>query len=113
MKDFWLHSDTTIFNFIGANVIVLKEHHITGKNKVEVNGYKTFSRNRLGKEDGGVSISVDKDNEDLDDCIRSKIGEDEDEFIVVRNERFSPALNIMTVYGEQEFRTRKCDMEHR
>ena len=35
------------------------------------------------------------------------MGEGEDEFIIVKNESFSPPINIVSVYGEQESRTSK------
>ena len=39
--------------------------------------------------------------------VKTKEGEDYDESILVRHERFKPAINVMTIYGEQENRTSK------
>ena len=55
---------------------------------------------------GGVSISVKKD--EAHHVIKVKEGEKDDEFIIVRNEKFKPAINVMTIYGEQETRSSKA-----
>ena len=36
--------------------------------------------------------------------MKVKEGEGNDEFIIIRNEEFSPALNIITLYGQSESR---------
>ena len=90
---------------IKPNIVLLNEHGITGKNKVDIKNYTTFTRNRDNKQMGGVSISVD--NELKKSSFRVKVGEGEDEFIIVKNESFSPPINIVSVYGEQESRAPK------
>ena len=86
-------------------MVLLNEHGVTNKNKVNIDGYVTFSKNRENRIMGGVSISVKKD--EAQHVIKVKEGEKDDEFIIVRNEKFKPAFNVMTIYGEQETRSSK------
>ena len=46
--------------FATADMILLNEHGITNRNKVNIEGYITFSKNRTKKTMGGVSISTKK-----------------------------------------------------
>ena len=69
---------------IKPNIVLLNEHGITGKNKIDIKNYTTFTRNRDNKQLGGVSISVD--NELKNSTFRVKVGEGDDEFIIVKNE---------------------------
>ena len=84
---------------------------ITKRNKVNIEGYITFSKNRMNKIMGGVSISTKK--AEAQHVVKIKEGENDDEFIVVRHEKYEPAINVMTIYGEQENRTSKSTMLER
>ena len=103
-----INSLTTNANVLEANFICLNEHHITGNNIVNIKGYKSFSRNRCNKQMGGVSVSVDPKNEPF--TVKIKVGEGDDEFLIVKNDRFDPPINIMSVYGETESRTTKGEI---
>ena len=60
---------------------------------------------------GGVSISVDEKNEAF--SVKTKAGQDNDKFIVVKNNRFDPPINVMSIYGETESRSTKADINER
>ena len=95
----------TVIDAVIPDMILLNEHGITKKNKVNIDGYITFSKNRMDKIMGGVSISTKK--AESQHVVKVKEGQNDDEFILVRNEKFKPAINVLTVYGEQENRTPK------
>ena len=42
--------------------------------------------------------------------IKIKEGDNEDEFILVKHEKFKPALNVLSIYGEQEGRSQKAEI---
>ena len=94
-----------VINVVDPNMILLNEHGITKKNKVNIDGYITFSKNRNNKIMGGVSISTKKT--EAQHVVKVKEGENDDEFILVRNEKYQPAINVLSIYGEQENRTSK------
>ena len=60
---------------------------------------------------GGVSINVDEKNEAF--SVKTKAGQDNDKFIVVKNNRFDPPINVMSIYGETESRSTKADINER
>ena len=45
---------------VDPDMILLNEHGVTKKNKVNIDGYITFSKNRKNRIMGGVSISTKK-----------------------------------------------------
>ena len=49
-----------MLDVVNADMILLNEHGITKRNKVNIEGYITFSKNRMNKIMGGVSISTKK-----------------------------------------------------
>jgi hypothetical protein len=71
-----------VINVVDPNMILLNEHGITKKNKVNIDGYITFSKNRNSKIMGGVSISTKKT--EAQHVVKVKEGENDDEFILVR-----------------------------
>ena len=87
------------------DVICLNEHGLRGKNKVNIPGYFTFTKNRVAQAMGGVSISLD--NGLKQDTVKVKDGSDDDEYIIVRIDKFAFPINIVSYYGEQEGRTAK------
>ena len=85
------------------DVIILNETALRGTNKAKIEGYFTFSRNRVSKAMGGVATMVDdhlKSN-----TVKVSEGVDDDEYIITRIDKCSPALNIVNIYGEQEGRS--------
>ena len=65
-------------------MILLNKHGVTNNNKVNVDGYFTFTKNRKNRNMGGVSISTKKS--EAEHVIKIKEGVNEDEFILVKNE---------------------------
>ena len=94
-----------------VDCISLNEHGVRGNNKVPIENFYSFCKNRKNKRMGGVSLSIPKDK--IDSYIKVKEGEDEDEYIIIRNDTVSPPLNIVTFYGENESRTSKEDLHNR
>ena len=86
-------------------VIVLNETHLTGKMKLVLEPYQTWTKNREGKGGGGIATAVAPAFKDS--AMGAGEGEQGDEWMVTRLDSFSPALNILNCYGEQ----RKCRNE--
>ena len=57
---------------------------------------------------GGVSISTK--NDEAKHVVKIKEGEFDDEFILVKHEKYKPAICVMTIYGEQENKKSKSDI---
>ena len=89
-------------------MILLNKHGFTNKNKLKIDGYTTFSKNRENKIMGGVSISTKK--HEAQHVLKIKEGEKDDEFLIVKHEKYKPAINVMTIYGEQESRVSKTEI---
>ena len=92
-------------DLIVPDIVSLNEHWVSGRNKVNIYNYHSFTKKRENKRMGGVSLSVPKDN--LHSYLKIKEGEGSDEYIIVRNRKYTPPLNIITLYGELESRSSK------
>ena len=77
-----------------------KKTGLKGRNKVQLPGYTTFSRNRVDKSMVGISTSIK--NNMGNQAIN--VGEGYDEYLIVRLEQFKPAICVINCYGEQEGR---------
>ena len=55
----------TVINAVIPDMILLNEHGVTKKNKVNIDGYITYSKNRPDTILGGASISTKKLNLNL------------------------------------------------
>ena len=91
-----------ILKQVNPDVISLNEHGLQGKNKVIIPGYLTFTKNRLLKSMGGVSVSVG--NYMRQNAVKVKEGIDDDEYVIVRVDKFRFPINVLSYYGEQESR---------
>ena len=80
-------------NIIPVDCISLNEHGVRGSNKVQIENYYTFSKNRKNKKMGGVSLSIPEDK--IDSFMKIKEGEYSDEYFIIRNESFVPPINIL------------------
>ena len=58
---------------------------------------------------GGISTSI-KSNE-AKNTVAMKFGEKDQELIVTRHSQFSKPINILNLYGEQESRVPRNDIE--
>ena len=59
---------------------------------------------------GGVSISVK--NNLARHVVKTSESNKNDEYIITRFDQFQPPLNLMSIYGEQECRTSKDEIEN-
>ena len=94
-----------MIDLVQPNMVLLNEHGVSNNNKFTLDGYFTFSKNRQNRNMCGVSISTKK--VEAEHVIKIKEGVDQDEFILVKNEKYKPAINVMTVYGDQKSRSSK------
>ena len=94
---------------INPDICILNETGLRGKNKVNIPGYLSFTRNRLSKAMGGISTSV-KDTY-KNDTVKLCEGIEDDEFLIIRLDNFNPAICIVNCYGEQEGRVGKDEVE--
>ena len=72
-------------NVVSADCISLNEHGIRGNNSVKIDNYHTFSKNRINKRMGGVSLSIPEEHKKS--YMKIKEGNDEDEYIIIRNDK--------------------------
>ena len=96
-----LNSSQSIVITHDVDIISVNETNMKKNNKFQVEGYKCIFRNRKNSHMGGVATCF-RENDASDTLIVSK-GEKE-EYIVTRHGQFSPAINIINFYGQQESR---------
>ena len=92
-----------VADLANADIVTLNETGLRNRNKVNIPGYISFSRNRKEKSMGGVSTSVKLKFKPH--TVNIKEGAGEDEYLITRLDHCYPALCIINVYGEQEGRT--------
>ena len=101
-----------IIGQVKPNVITLNETGLRKKKKISISNYESFTRNRKnGKIMGGIATAVM--NEEKDCILQTKEGTGNDEFIVTRHGQFLTPINIFNIYGEQESRENKNEIENR
>ena len=88
-----------------------KNTGLKGRNKVQLPGYTTFSRNRVDKSMGGISTSIK--NNMGNQAINVGQGEGDDEYLIVRLEQFKPAICVINCYGEQEGRVGREEVKEK
>ena len=93
----------TVLDDIKPNVICLNEHGLRNRQKMVIDNYNSYNRNRQNSAMGGVSISVF--NNESKFCVKTSEGKVDNEYLIVRHDQFNPPINIFTVYGETESRT--------
>ena len=89
---------------VDPEVIALVETNLRKTSKLQLDGFKCFSKNRQTGNMGGVAVLVKES--DSSNVIKAAEGSDENEFLVTRHNQFSVPINVMTLYGEQESRTK-------
>ena len=92
-------------------MVTLNEHALKNKQKLNIDNYDSFTRNRQNSHMGGVSISIKSD--EAKHVLKSGEGKENNEFLITRHAQFEPALNVFTVYCEQESRTQQNETENR
>ena len=72
--------------------------------KLLMEGFKCFSRNRKIGSMGGIATCVN--DKHADHVLKVAEGKD-DEYLVTRHGQFNPAMNVINLYGTQESRDSK------
>ena len=88
-----------------ADIITLNETLLTGKNKMKIPYFTSFTKNRETKQFGGISTSVHDDWKTHAVCVGE--GEGEDEFHSIRLSNFCPPVTVVNNYGEIEGKNSK------
>ena len=96
---------------VNANVISLVETNVKGKNNLKLDGYASFSRNRGNGNMGGIATLV-KESES-GHALKTSVGSNDNEFLVVRLSQFHVPINVITIYGQQESCSTVDDVERR
>ena len=81
------------------SMIIMNEIQLSGNMKVKLDSYSCWTRNRSKKGGGGIATAVSR--EYRDSAMAAGEGQDDDEFLITRIDRFQPALNVINCYGEQ------------
>ena len=89
------------------DVLLLNYTAIKGNRKVKIPNYFSYTKNR-DKAKGRVATVI-KNN--LNNTIKVDEGRDGDEYIITRYDHVKPAMNIVNIYGEQEGRSTKENIE--
>ena len=84
---------------IKPKVVVMNETQMSGKMRVVLEPYQTWTKNREGKAGGGIATAVAPGLKDF--AMGAGEGEQGDEWMVTRLDCFTPALNVVNCYGEQ------------
>ena len=90
------------------DILTLNDTNLKGKLKVKVPGYFSYNKNRE-KYKGGVATVIA--NHLKHNTMKVAEGEDEDEYIITRLDITVPAINVVNIYGSQEGRTEKEEVE--
>ena len=94
-----------IANAKNVDIITINETQAIGNKCVSLPGFKPFGRNR--KDTGGGGIVTFVKNCLTADALKVYEGEGDDEIVITRHGQFSPAINVINVYGSQECRLGK------
>jgi hypothetical protein len=100
-----------ILKKLPAQIVTLNETCLRFKQKPKLENYVSFNRNRSNQIMGGVATFVQ--NQDKDKFVKLGEGAENDEFLVTRHSNFASAVNIINIYGEQESRYPKIEIEER
>ena len=89
-----------ILKKVKPSMALLNETQLVGNMKVSLDPtYVSWTRNRTEKGGGGISTAVSKKYSDT--AVGAGEGDKDEEYLIVRIEAFSPALNVVNSYGEQ------------
>ena len=93
---------------IKPSIVLINETQLSGKAKVSLRSYTSWSRNRGEQRCGGVATCVSQQFKDS--ALGVGEGSGNDEFLVTRFDCFNPALSVINCYGEQR-KTTKDEVE--
>ena len=95
------NSLVAIANSLNVDIVTINETNLKGSNNLKLEGFHSFNRNRKSGNMGGVATSIR--DKYVAETLKVTEGK-KSEFIVTRHAQFSPAINIINVYGSQESR---------
>ena len=92
---------SSIVKTLNVDLVTVNESHLRGRDKFELEGFKSFTRNRQNAAMGGIATCINN----INSVNTLKISEGkEEEYIVTRHGEFIPPLNVINYYGKQESR---------
>ena len=94
---------------LDPDVLNINETQMTGSNKVDIESFTSFCKNRTGQTGGGICSAVANRLKHHAVCVAE--GDEEDEWLAVRYDHVFPALTIVNCYGEQEGAGRSSKQE--
>ena len=100
-----------ILNTLSPKIVTLNETALRFKQKPKLSNFVSFNRNRTAQIMGGVATFVNAI--DKDSFVKLSEGENNDEFLITRHSNFLLPLNIVNIYGEQESRSSKNEIQER
>ena len=89
-----------IVQSLDVDVVTLNEHGLKNRQKMQISGFKSYTKNRFNSNMGGVSVSIKE--EETKNSLKISEGKDDNEYIITRHGKFYPAINIVNVYGCQK-----------
>ena len=101
-------SITEIINNESPDVMLLNDTALKGNRKINIPNHFSFTKNRV-KAKGGVATVVA--NYLKPNTVKVSEGQEHDEYIISRFDHMIPAINVINIYGEQEGRNNKQDIE--
>ena len=105
------NSLNSILDVVKPNLVTLNEHGLKNNQKLVIDNFKSFTKNRKNQNMGGVSISVSE--EEAKYCTKSSEGPEGDEYLITHHNQFNPPINVFAIYGETEARTTKQEAEQK
>ena len=90
------------------DIITINDTALNGKMKVKIPNYFSYSKNREKKKGGVATVIADylKPN-----TLKVGEGREGDEYIITRFDTTNPAINVINIYGQQETKNDKDDIE--
>ena len=101
----------SILGNVSPAIVTVNETALQFKQKPKLKNYISINRNRTDRIMGGVATFVAAS--DKDSFTKISEGAQYDEYLVTRHSNFSEPLNVINVYGEQECRSSKNELEER
>ena len=90
------------------DIITINDTALKGKMKVKIPKYFSYSKNRE-KNKGGVATVIAEHLKS--NTVKVGEGKEGDEYLITRFDMTDPAINVINIYGQQETKTDKDEIE--